>query len=69
MIQNLAKSKYYLLIGAAVLLTGLFAVSCSTTTWEGSGRMPNEHASKHVKGYQMGNSDAVRPVAPVPLPR
>ena len=67
MIRNLANSKYYLLMGAAILLTGLFAVGCGTTIPEKSGQMPNETTSKHVKGYQMSNSDAVRPVMPLPL--
>lgn len=69
MIRNLANSKYYLLMGAAILLTGLFAVGCGTTFLEKGGKMPNESTSKHVKGYQMSNSDAVRPVMPLPALR
>ncbi|TAM84018.1 MAG: hypothetical protein EPN47_04210 [Acidobacteria bacterium] len=64
MIRNLAKSKYYLLMGAALLLTGLFAAGCTTTYLETSGRMSNQSTSKHVKGYQVGDSGTIRPVAP-----
>ena len=67
MIRNLAHSKYYLLMGAAVLLTGLFAMGCGTAIPERSGKMANENTSKHVKGYQMGNSQAVVPVLPRPV--
>lgn len=65
MIRNLVKSKS-LLLGVVALLAALFAVGCGTTFTEKSGKMPNETTSKHVKGYQMGNSksDAIRPVVP-----
>jgi hypothetical protein len=64
MIRNLVNSKYCLLMGAVVLLATLFAAGCETTFLEKSGRMPNQNTSKHVKGYQMGNSEALRPVMP-----
>jgi hypothetical protein len=64
MIRNLVKSKY-LIMGAAVLLTALFAAGCTTTIAEKSGRMANENTSKHVKGYQSGNSEAVRFLMPL----
>jgi hypothetical protein len=67
MIRNLANSRYYLLMGAAILLTGLFAMGCGTSVPERSGKMPNQTTSKHVKGYQMGNSQAVKPVMPLPV--
>ncbi|HEX5413080.1 MAG TPA: hypothetical protein VFZ27_14610 [Terriglobia bacterium] len=71
MIRNLARTKHYLLMGAALLLTGLFAAGCTTTNLEYSDRMPNENTSKHVQGYQMGDSDtqAVRPIMPLPASR
>lgn len=71
MIRNIAKSKHYLLMGAALLLTGLFAAGCTTTNLEYSDRMPNQNTSKHVQGYQMGNSEtqAVRPIMPLPALR
>ena len=69
MIRNLANSKSYLLMGAAILLTSLFAAGCGTAIPERSGKMPNETTSKHVKGYQMGNSQAVKPLIPLPVLR
>lgn len=71
MIRNLAKTKHFFLIGAALLLTGLFATGCTTTVMETSGRMPNQNTSRHVQGYQMGDSGAqtVRPVMPLPALR
>jgi hypothetical protein len=71
MIRNLAKTKHYVLMGAALLLTGLFAAGCTTTNLEYSDRMPNQNTSKHVQGYQMGDSDtqAVRPIMPLPAVR
>lgn len=67
MIRNLAKTKCFLLMGAALLLTGLLAAGCTTTFLETSGKMSNQNTSKHVTGYQMGNSGAqtVRPVMPL----
>lgn len=64
MIRNLAKSKY-LLMGTAILFTALFAAGCTTTFEEKSGKMPNENTSKHVKGYESGNSQAIRPLMPL----
>ncbi|HET9179500.1 MAG TPA: hypothetical protein VFQ24_14175 [Terriglobia bacterium] len=71
MIRNLAKTKYCLLMGAALLLTGLFAAGCTTTYLETSGKMTNQNTSKHVTGYQMGDSGAqtIRPVMPLPALR
>ena len=63
MMRNLLRSKY-LLLGAALLMTALFAAGCGTTFLEKSGKMPNENTTKHVKGYQSGNSQAVGPVMP-----
>jgi hypothetical protein len=68
MIRNVVKSKSRLL-GAAVLLAVLFAAGCETTIPEKSGQMPNQNTSKHVKGYQMTDSDAIRPVMPLPVLR
>ncbi|MEJ2009532.1 MAG: hypothetical protein P8Z30_15475 [Acidobacteriota bacterium] len=65
MIRNLVKSKF-LLAGMVVLLTALFAAGCTTTEAEKSGKMPNENSNKHVKGYQSGNSQAVRFLPPLP---
>ncbi len=65
MIRNLVKSKYCLLMGAVILFATLFTAGCGTVFLEKSGTMPNESTSKHVKGYQMGNSQAVRPVLPL----
>ncbi len=59
MIRNLVKSKF-LLAGMVVLLAALFAAGCTTTEAEKSGRMPNETSNKHVKGYEMGNSQTIR---------
>jgi hypothetical protein len=67
--RNLANSKSYVLMGAVVLLAGLFAVSCGTSVPERSGKMPNETTSKHVKGYQTGNSEDMGPVMPLPVLR
>jgi hypothetical protein len=53
----------------AVLLTGLFAAGCTTSAAEKSGKMPNGNTSKHVKEYQMGNSEALKPVMPLPVLR
>jgi hypothetical protein len=64
MIRNLVKSKY-LLMGATILLAALFAAGCTTTAEEKSGQMPNENTSKHVKGYQSGNSQACGPLIPL----
>jgi len=61
--RNLAKSKC-LLMGMAVLLTAMFAAGCTTTVAEKSGKMANENTSKHVKGYQAGGSQAIRPLMP-----
>ena len=71
MIPNLAKTKHFLLISAALLLTGLFAAGCTTTNLEYSDRMPNENTSKHVQGYQMGDTGAqtIRPIMPLPALR
>lgn len=69
MIRNLAKSKGFLLVGALILFATLFTAGCGTTFVEKSGKMPNETTSKHVKGYQMGNSQAVRPVMPLSVLR
>jgi hypothetical protein len=66
MLRNLVKSKSRLL-GVAVILAASFAAGCGTAIPEKSGTMPNQNTSKHVKGYQMGNSDAVRPVMPLPV--
>jgi hypothetical protein len=63
MIRNLVKSKY-LLMGTAILFAALFAAGCTTTIAEKSGRMANENTSKHVKGYQSGNSQAIRFLVP-----
>lgn len=63
MIRNLLSSKY-LLLGAALLMTAFFATGCGTTFLEKSGKMPNENTTKHVKGYEMGKSQAVRFVMP-----
>ena len=65
MIRSLVNSKYCLLMGAVVLLATLFAAGCETTFPEKSGRMPNENTRKHVKGYQMGNSQAIRLLMPL----
>lgn len=65
MIRNLVNSKHYLLLGAAVLLSALFAAGCTTTFAEKSGRMANQSTTKHVKGYQMGNSQAIRLLMPL----
>jgi hypothetical protein len=67
MIRNLVYSKCSLLMGALVLLAALSAAGCGTTFLEKSGNMPNQNTSKHVKGYQMGHSDAVKPVVPLPV--
>jgi len=64
MIRNLVKSKY-LLIGAVVCLTALFAAGCETSIPEREGRMANQNTSKHVKGYQSSDSQAVRYVMPL----
>jgi hypothetical protein len=63
MMRNPLRSRY-LLLGAALLMTAFFATGCGTTFLEKSGKMPNENTSKHVKGYQSGNSQAIRPVMP-----
>jgi len=68
MIRNLKKSKF-LLMGAVVLLAAVFASGCETTFLEKSGKMPNEDTSQQVKGYQSGDSDAIRPVLPMPALR
>lgn len=65
MIRNLVRSKYYLLMGAAILFTGLFAAGCATSSLENNGKMANQTTSKHVKGYQMGSSQSIRPVMPL----
>jgi hypothetical protein len=67
MIRSLVNSKYSLLMGALVLLAALYAAGCETTFPEKSGNMPNQNTSKHVKGYQMGDSDTVKPVVPLPV--
>ncbi len=64
MIRNISKSRY-LLTGMVVLLAALFAAGCSTTFEEKSGKMPNESASKHVKGYSPNSSQAIRPLTPL----
>ena len=64
MIRSLVNSKYFLLMGALVLLVALSAAGCGTTFLEKSGNMPNQNTSKHVKGYQPNDSDAIRPVMP-----
>lgn len=64
MFGNLVKSKY-ILMGTAVLLTALFAAGCTTTSIEKSGKMPNESTTKHVKGYQSGNSQSIKPLMPL----
>jgi hypothetical protein len=69
MIRSLANLRSYVLVGAVVLLAGLFAVSCGTSVPERSGKMPNESTSKHVKGYQTSGSEAMRPVMPLPVLR
>lgn len=71
MIRNHLISRHCLLTGALVLLTAFFVAGCETTFLEKSGNMPNENTSRHVKGYQMGDSDtqAVRPVMPLHLSR
>lgn len=69
MIRNLVKSKGFLLVGAVILFATLFTAGCGTTFLEKSGKMPNESTSKHVKGYEMGNSQAIRPVMPLPALR
>lgn len=69
MIRNLGNLKYCLLMGAVVLFATLFTAGCTTTFLESSGKMSNQSASKHVKGYQMGDSQAVRPVMPLPALR
>jgi len=69
MIRNLVKSKYCLLMGAVIFFATLFTAGCGTTFVEKSGKMPNESTSKHVKGYQMGNSQAIKPVMPLPVLR
>ena len=69
MIRNLVKSKAFLLTGAVILFAALFTAGCGTTFLEKSGKMPNESTSKHVKGYQMGNSQSVMPVIPLPALR
>ncbi|HET7215296.1 MAG TPA: hypothetical protein VFL79_17030 [Terriglobia bacterium] len=65
MIRNLVRSKCYILMGAAILLTGLFAAGCATSSLENNGKMTNQTTSKHVKGYQMSNSQAITPVMPL----
>jgi hypothetical protein len=67
MIRSLSNSKYCLLMGALVLLVALSAAGCGTTFLEKSGNMPNQNTSKHVKGYQPNDSDAIRPVMPLPV--
>lgn len=67
MIRNLVKSKGFLLAGALILFATLFTAGCGTTFVEKSGKMPNESTRKHVKGYQMSNSQAIKPVMPVPV--
>jgi outer membrane lipoprotein SlyB len=69
LIRNLWNSKHLLLMGAVVLLAALSAAGCETTFPEKSGQMPNESTSKHVKGYQTGSSEAMRPVMPLPVLR
>lgn len=71
MIRNFLNSKCLLLKGALVLLAALSVAGCTTTFLETSGKMTNQNSSKHVKGYQMGNSDtqAVRPIIPHPALR
>lgn len=61
--RNLARSKY-LLMGLAVLFAAFFAAGCTTTSIEKSGKMPNENTTKHVKGYESGNSQTIRPLMP-----
>jgi hypothetical protein len=56
-------------MGAVILFATLFTAGCGTTFPEKSGKMPNESTSKHVKGYQMGNSQAIQPVMPLPVLR
>lgn len=63
MIRNLVKSKY-LLMGTAILFAAFFAAGCTTTAAEKSGKMANENTSKHVKGYQSGDSQTVRFLIP-----
>ena len=67
MIRSLVNSKYSLSMWALVLLLALSAAGCGTTFLEKSGNMPNQNTSKHVKGYQMGDSDAVKPAVPLPI--
>lgn len=71
MIRNFVNSKYLLFKGALVLLAALSVAGCTTTYLETSGKMTNQNTSKHVTGYQMGNSDtqAVRPIMPLPALR
>ena len=71
MIRNLLNSKCLLLKGALVLLASLSVAGCTTTFLETSGKMPNQNTSKHVQGYQMGDSGAqtIRPVMPLPALR
>lgn len=64
MIRNLVKSKF-LLAGMVILLTALFAAGCTTTEAEKSGRMPNETSNKHVKGYEVHNSQSIRLLPPL----
>ena len=67
MIRSLVNSKYCLLMGALVLLAALSAAGCGTMFLEKSGNMPNQNTSKHVKGYQPNDSDAIKPVMPLPV--
>ena len=67
MMRSLVNSKYCLLMGAVVLLVALSAAGCGTTFLEKSGNMPNQNTSKHVKGYQPNDSDAIKPVMPLPV--
>lgn len=62
--RNLAKSMG-LLTGMVVLLAAFFVAGCTTTAAEKSGKMPNENTSKHVKGYESGHSQAIRPLKPL----